>query len=169
MAATKTRTTDTVAARVLETFRDLDPATPREIANILGLDRAAVEDSLKKLAEAGEVLQMNIWTLSATRRAKNREGPTRAGRAAAIIAEQDGRTVSGRRAKGVLEAEITAYMVRRAGTDAGPAEVSRSIGAKSGAVYPAMERMLASGALVKSQEKPVRYRLAVVEQTRTKK
>lgn len=166
MAAIKTRTNDSTTARVLDTFRALDPATPREIANTLGLDRATVEEALKKLAEAGEVLQMNIWTLTPARRAKNREGPTRAGRAAAIIAEQDGRTVSGRRAKGVLEEEITAYMVRRAGADVGPAEVSRSIGAKSGAVYPAMERMLAKGDLVKSQEKPVRYRLAVVKKAR---
>lgn len=160
MTTTRTTGKTTTTARVLETFRDLDPVTPRQISEATGIDRPAVHDSLRKLAETGDVFLMEIWTLTPARRAKNREAPTRAARAAAIIAEQDGRTMTGRRAKGVLAEEILAFMHRRPGTDLGPGEIARAIGAKSGAVYPALVRLQREGVLTRTTEKPVRYRLA---------
>ncbi len=66
-----------------------------------------------------------------------------------------------RRAKGVLDAEILAYMQTRPADQLGPYEIAKAIGARTGGVHPALERLLAKGLVTKPQtEKPVRYRLA---------
>jgi hypothetical protein len=76
-------------------------------------------------------------------------------------AEDPTRTAPARRARGVLDAEILAYLATRPTDDLGPYEVAKAISAKTGGVHPSLERLLAKGLVVKtSTVKPVRYRLA---------
>lgn len=145
--------------RVLDVFRDLDPVTPKQIANATGLEQEVVEASLQSLADSGDVFLMSIWALTPARRAKNRQTPSRAAQAEAILEEQDSRTATGRRAKGVLEAEIMTYMRLRPDVDLGPYQVARGIGAKNGATGPAMARLAGRGELVKAETDKPRYRV----------
>jgi hypothetical protein len=140
-----TTTTD----RVLDVFRDMDPVTPQQLADATHLDLADVRAALAALTDRRDIFHLEIYGLTPARRAALRQS-------------REGRTVhvTGRRGKGVLEAEILAFLRTRPGVDLGPIEVSRGVGAKSGAVYPAMKRLAEQGDLVQTVDKPVRYRTA---------
>lgn len=145
-----------VRNRVLDVFRDLDPVTATQIVNATGLRRDEVTEALRALAATGDVVRVDVWLLPPDRSNHNGSEHTR-----------KGRTATGRRLAGVLEEEILRFMRDRADEEVGPHEAARAIGARAGAVRPALERMRVRGLVVKSTERPVRYKLAAPPRTRT--
>jgi DNA-binding MarR family transcriptional regulator len=77
------------------------------------------------------------------------------------VALVTGVTPTGQRKRGVLENSILAwYANQETGHEAGPYEVAKGIGAVTGSVHPAMERLVAKGELRKTRtDRPVRYAL----------
>lgn len=67
-------------------------------------------------------------------------------------------TPTGRRAKGVLDAQVLGWLKSRRSEMFGPYDVAKGVNAKTGAVHPALERLLAKGLISKPRtERPVRY------------
>lgn len=182
--ATRPATKPTARDRVLDVFRDLpDGTTAKQIMDATGLSRTTVNDSLRKLAEAGDVVRfdqggVSEWSLTPARKAANKRAAaklaakaTNAGDAKpakrqvvhlpngrdAVVVE---RTPTGKRAKGVIDAEIVAFLRSRPGETFGSYEVAKNIGSSAGAAYVALNRMDREGKVVKASVEPDRYKLA---------
>lgn len=193
----------TTADRILDVFRDLPTARVAQIVEVTGLGRSTVQDNLKKLANSGDVIRMDItqqvgtsskpvatWQLTPARKAANKKATAKLAaaakkaekKAAAPAKSTEPRrpatvtvhtsdtklTPTGRRAKGVLDQEIVDFMSTRPTDDMGPYQVAVAVGAKTGAVHPALERLLAKGLVEKTSEvRPVRYRYTLQSVVRT--
>lgn len=174
---TKPTQTRTSADRILDVFRDFDSATPAEIVATTGLSKTTVSNTLKKLADAGDVIRMDRngavhWALTPARKAANKREAAKLARQAAKasvvpakarkadeVTAPVTRTPTGRRAKGVIDAEIIAFLRAHEDEAFGSYAVANGIGSSKGAAYVALNRMDRDGTVVKTQTEPDRYAL----------
>ncbi len=107
------------------------PATSHEIVKATGIPHSIVEECLQALS-------------------------------AIIEQAADGRitTRTGRRASGVLDREILDLLRTRASDDLGPWEIGNGIAATHGAARSALLRLSRDGHVIKTNDRPARYRLA---------
>jgi len=90
--ATKPAAKPTSSARILDLFRDVETANVRELVTFTGLSKTTVNTNLKALAEAGDMIRMDVdgvatWQLTPTRKAANKRAATKLAKAAAKAAD----------------------------------------------------------------------------------
>jgi DNA-binding MarR family transcriptional regulator len=109
MPATATATKPTTTDRILDLYRDIESATVRDLMTHLGVSKTTVNDNLKKLADAGDVIRMDVdgvatWYLTPTRKAANKRAAAKLAKQAAASKPESFAKRLGKAERGMAEA-----------------------------------------------------------------
>jgi predicted ArsR family transcriptional regulator len=119
--------------------------TAAAIADVTGLNRQAVAKALATLEAAGRITRT-----AGTGQARNAQ-PT-------WTATKINKSGTSKLRKGELATQAVGFLRERAGSDFTPGEIGRKLGNRSsGAVLNALTKLVPSGEVVQTSEKPVRF------------
>lgn len=183
--ATATAPVNTYDAVTLAMENNADQSfTAKRLVTVVGKSRTSVNDSLRKLSEAGVVIRFDkdgvvLWSLTPTRKAALKRAAAKAAKAAApttpkasaraTTTAKKGNTVTdtadstptrtdtGRRIKGAIDHEIRTWFEANDNTPAGSYAVSKGIESSAGAAYVALRRMDKEGKATLVSTEPDRY------------